>query len=131
MRHVTELARGARNPPDRPGADWTYVASQAWPRQWGRIPIFKGFPPRNSRGGKPWVPARVELVEAGRELLDDPVAEHVRHVEDVPVHLVVGDDVGVPVPLEPRDGLLCRELEVHAHLCLHRGERPVARVNAV
>ena len=30
-----------------------------------------------------------------------PVGEHVGHVEDVLVHLVVGGDVGGPVALEP------------------------------
>ena len=47
------------------------------------------------------------------------------------MHLVVGGDVCRPLALEPCDGFVRRELQVHVHLGLHRGERPVARVDAV
>ena len=45
--------------------------------------------------------------------------------------LVVAGDACRPVALEPCDYLVCPELQVDVHLCLHRRARPVAWVDAV
>ena len=47
--------------------------------------------------------------EPVRKLLDETVGEHVRHVEDVVVDLVVGRDVRGPAALDPGDRFLRRQ----------------------
>src|SRR5215212_2682413 len=63
---------------------------------------------------------RGPLAEALRDLLDQPLGEQVRHVEDVAVHLVVGADVAAPVAAKVSDRLVGRQLQVHVHLGLSR-----------
>ena len=77
-----------------------HLAGRVTEGQWGHLPNFGESRP-GSRGREIMNSPSCQLAEAGRELLDDPVAEHVGHVEDVPVHLVVGGDVCRPLALKP------------------------------
>ncbi len=64
------------------------------------------------------------LVEAGRELLDDAVREHVRHAERLEVDLVVGGDVGGPVALNASDRFVRRQTQVLVQHRLHLVQAP-------
>ena len=66
---------------------------------------------RAARSPRPPV-TRCLPAEPGGELGDDPVTQHVRHVEDLNVDLVVGGDVGGVVALEPGDRLSEGQVEV-------------------
>src|SRR5919198_4826948 len=74
--------------------------------------------PRDARG----------LPESGRELGDDAVAEHVRHLEDRLVDGLVVGDVGGETAVEAVDAFLERLVQVRLHHRAHLAPRPVARV---
>jgi hypothetical protein len=65
---------------------------------------------------------RPELV---RELLDDPVAQRIGHLEDVVVDGVERANVVVPFLVQPRDNLAGRRRQVRLHHVDQRGARPV------
>jgi len=69
--------------------------------------------------------------EPGGELGDDPVAEHVGHVQDLEVDLVVRRDVVGVAALEPGDGLGEGQVEVVLQVGLQFGQRPVVGVEPV
>jgi hypothetical protein len=55
--------------------------------------------------------------EGGGELIDDPVAQHIGHVQDVGVDYVVRRDIRGPVAAEARDRLSERGVEVGLPAC--------------
>jgi hypothetical protein len=70
------------------------------------------------------------LLELLWELADDARAEHVGHVQNLPVYLLVGRDVRCPVPFQASLYLGGRQVEMLTHHPLHLGARPVFRIRA-
>src|SRR5207245_8110928 len=74
---------------------------------------------------------RVRAREHARELRDNPGAQHVRHLQDFQVDLLVGRDARRVVSGQLGDGLLQGEIQMGLHLALRLGQGPVLRVGSV
>src|SRR6476469_3032290 len=102
------------------------MSSRSKRRGAGMATAFYPKPAGACHPGAPAVTAtrRRSLPEAARELGDDPVAQHVGHLEDAAMDRVVVADIGVEAPVEAVDGLLERLVEMRPHHRPHLAARP-------
>src|ERR671912_427249 len=68
------------------------------------------------------------LLELLWELADDARAEHVGHVQNLPVYLLVSRDVRRPITFQAGLRFGGRQVQMLTHHPLHLGARPVLRV---
>src|SRR5688572_32641375 len=64
------------------------------------------------------------LFEVAWELSDDAFRQHVRHLKDLVVNLIIGSDIASPVCIQAGGGFFQGQVQMHTHHGLHLLKSP-------